>query len=163
VTAYTGPSERGAPDATLISDGMARFACRHGFDHARGVAINEVMIDGSIRNPAARLWPQTERLKAALARYRRTGEDEERAEAAAACAGLVQYLETPARGAWRDKLLADGSWIEEPAPGSSMYHITCALAELIDTAESGETKGSQASRRPVAGPQPVGHEPDPRA
>ena len=116
-----------APDATLISDGMARFARRHGLDPVRGVAINEVMIDGSIRNPAARLWPQTERLKAALARYRRTGEDEERAEAAAAYAGLVQYFETPARGAWRDKLLADGSWIEEPAPGSSMYHITCAL------------------------------------
>ena len=63
---------------------MARFARRHGLDHGHGVAINEVMIDGSIRNPAARLWPQTERLKAALARYRRTGEDEERAEVAAA-------------------------------------------------------------------------------
>ncbi len=69
----------------------------------------------------------------------------------------------PARGAWRDKFLADGSWIEEPAPGSSMYYITCALAELIDTAESGETKGSQAGRRQVAGPQPAVHEPDPRA
>ena len=54
--------------ATLISDGMARFARRHGLDPARGVAINEVMIDGSVRNPAARLWPQSERLKAALAR-----------------------------------------------------------------------------------------------
>ena len=53
----------GASDATLISDGMARFARRHGLDPARGVAINEVMIDGSVRNPAARLWPQTERLK----------------------------------------------------------------------------------------------------
>jgi len=125
----------GTPDATLISDGMARFARRHGLDHARGVAINEVMIDGSVRNPAARLWPQTERLKAALARYRRTGEDAERAEAAAAYAGLLKYFETPARGAWRDKLKADGSWIEEPAPGSSMYHITCALAGLMDAVE----------------------------
>ena len=126
---------------------MARFARRHGLDHGRGVAINEVMIDGSIRNPAARLWPQTERLKAALARLRRTGEDEERAEVAAAYAGLVKYLETPARGAWRDKLLADGSWIEEPAPGSSMYHITCALAELIDTAEADVAEGSRVVGR----------------
>jgi len=78
---------------------------------------------------------QTERLKAALARYRRTGEDAERAETAAAYAGLLKYFETPARGAWRDKLKADGSWIEEPAPGSSMYHITCALAELMDAVE----------------------------
>ena len=114
-----------------------RSAAATAFDPVRGVAINEVMIDGTVRNPAARLWPQTERLKAALARLRRTGEEEERAEAAAAYAGLVKYFETPRRGAWRDKLLADGSWIEEPAPGSSMYHITCAFAELIDTAEGG--------------------------
>jgi mannose-6-phosphate isomerase len=140
-------AEWDAADATLISDGMARFARRHGLDHARGVAINEVMTDGSIRNPAARLWPQTERLKAALARYRRTGEHAERAEADAAYAGLLKYFETPARGAWRDKLNADGSWIEEPAPGSSMYHITCALAELIETAEAGGAGGSRASGR----------------
>ncbi len=75
------------PGATLISDGTARFARRHGLDPERGVVINEVMIDGSIRNPAARLWPQTERLKAALARYQRTGEREERTKAAEAYAG----------------------------------------------------------------------------
>ena len=52
--------------------------------------------------------------------------------------GLVQYFDTPARGAWRDKLKADGGWVDEPAPGSSLYHITCAMAELIDAAEAGE-------------------------
>ncbi len=126
-----------APDATVLSDRIAAFGRRHGLCPVRGVPINEVTTDGRVRNPAARLWPQTERLKAALARLRRTGEEAERAEAAAAYAGLIKYFETPRRGAWRDKLLADGSWIEEPAPGSSMYHITCALAELIDTAEGG--------------------------
>ena len=54
----------------------------------------------------------------------------ERSEAAAAYAGLAKYFDTPARGAWRDKLKADGSWIEEPAPGSSMYHITCAARRI---------------------------------
>ncbi len=136
----------GTPEATRVSDRMAGFARRHGLDHSRGVAINEVLVDGSIRNPAARLWPQTERLKAALARYRRTGEHEERLEAAAAYAGLAQYFETPARGAWRDKLKADGTWVEEPAPGSSLYHITCALAELIDTAEGGGSRDSDGWR-----------------
>ncbi len=124
----------GLPEATRISDGLTRFGRRHGLDAGRGVIINEVRIDGSIRDPSARLWPQTERLKAALVRYRRTGEPEERAEAAEAFAALTRYFETPARGAWRDKLTTDGNWIEEPAPGSSMYHITLALAELIDTA-----------------------------
>ena len=126
-----------APEATAVSDRMAQFGRRHGLDPARGVAINEVLTDGSVRNAAARLWPQTERLKAALARLRRTDAEEEKAEAAAAYAGLVKFFETPRRGAWRDKLRADGSWVEEPAPGSSLYHITCALAELIDSAEIG--------------------------
>ena len=125
------------PQATVISDGMTGFARRWGLDHARGVAINEVLTDGAVRNAAARLWPQTERLKAALARYRRTGDEEERSEVAAAYAGLAKYFDTPARGAWRDKLNPDGSWVDEPAPGSSMYHITCAVAELIETAGAG--------------------------
>jgi mannose/cellobiose epimerase-like protein (N-acyl-D-glucosamine 2-epimerase family) len=137
-------AEWDVPDATVVSDRMAAFARRHGLDPVRGVAINEVLTDGRVRNAAARLWPQTERLKAALARLRRTGADDERAEAAAAYAGLTRYFETPRRGAWRDKLLADGSWIEEPAPGSSLYHITCALAELIDTADVGRSIGGRS-------------------
>lgn len=124
------------PDATRISDRLTVFARRHGLDRARGVTINGVRIDGRVLDPAARLWPQTERLKAALSRARRTCASEERNEATAAYASLLQYFNTPARGAWRDKLQADGSWIAEPAPGSSMYHITSALAELIDTAET---------------------------
>lgn len=78
---------------------MEDFARRHGLDPVRGVAVNEILADGSIRNPVARLWPQTERLKAVLACYLRTGEDEERAEATAAYSGLlVKYFDTPARG-----------------------------------------------------------------
>ena len=134
----------GAPDAALVSDRMAAFARRHGLDPVRCVAINEVLTDGRVRNAAARLWPQSERLKAALARYRRTGEEDE------LYAGLVKYFETPRRGAWRDKLKPDGSWVEEPAPGSSMYHITSALAELLDTAGG--------SRRAARGTPPGGRD-----
>jgi mannose/cellobiose epimerase-like protein (N-acyl-D-glucosamine 2-epimerase family) len=129
-------AEWGVVDSTRISDRLTGFSRRYGLDVARGVAVNEVLLDGSIQNPEARLWPQTERLKAALARYRRTRDKHERAEAAAAYSGLIQYFETPAPGAWRDKLKADGSWVDEPSPGSSMYHITCALAELLDTVET---------------------------
>ena len=122
------------PEAAGISDRLVGFARQYGVDHQRGVAINETTTDGAIRNADARLWPQTERLKAALARLRRTGDARERAEALAALSGLTRYFDTPQRGVWRDKLRADGSWVEEPAPGSSLYHITCALAELCDTA-----------------------------
>jgi mannose-6-phosphate isomerase len=141
-------SQWGVRGATDVSDRLVRFSRRYGLDAERGVAVNEVRIDGLIRNSSARLWPQTERLKAAIARYRRTGDPRERAEAAAAYAGLTQYFDTPARGAWRDKLMADGRWVEEPAPGSSMYHITGALIELIDAAEA----ESRRALEPIAGP-----------
>jgi mannose/cellobiose epimerase-like protein (N-acyl-D-glucosamine 2-epimerase family) len=127
------------PRALQLSDRLVAFARRFGLDARRGVVINEVTTDGGAHNSDARLWPQTERLKAALARYRRTRDEAERDEAIAAYRGLVQFLDVPGRGAWRDKLRADGSWIEEPAPGSSLYHISCALMELWETA-AGEAR-----------------------
>jgi mannose-6-phosphate isomerase len=35
-------------------------------------------------------------------------------------------------GLWRDKQKADGSFVDEPAPASSFYHILCAIYELDD-------------------------------
>ena len=83
--------------------------------------------------PTARLWPQTERLKAALI-LSETAQGETRArylaEALSASHGLLAYLRTPVPGLWRDKLLPDGTFVEEPAPASSLYHIICAIASL---------------------------------
>ena len=121
-------------DGVAASDGLVAFARTHGVDPARNVAVNETELDGAPRDPSARLWPQTERLKAALARWRRTGETAEIEEAARAYAGLRQYLDAPGPGLWRDKLKPDGGWVEEPSPASSFYHIVCALSELIGAA-----------------------------
>jgi len=100
-------------------------------------AVTMMLYRAKLRSTRALRCEPHNGLKAALARYRRTGDEEERSEVAAAYAGLAKYFDTPARGAWRDKLNADGSWVEEPAPGSSMYHITCAVTKLIETAEAG--------------------------
>jgi mannose/cellobiose epimerase-like protein (N-acyl-D-glucosamine 2-epimerase family) len=119
-----------------MSDRLTRFARGCGIDPVRGVAINEVLTDGAAHDSKARLWPQTERLKAAISRLRRTGSDTEAGEAVAACRGLHQYLEVPVQGLWRDKLKKDGTWVDELAPGSSLYHISCAYAELVSAVSS---------------------------
>src|SRR6185312_10174934 len=80
-----------------------------GVDPVREVAVNALWDDFSVRDGAARLWPQTEHLKAALVLG-------DAAQGVRAARGLAQYLDTPARGAWRDKLRADGSFVDEPAP-----------------------------------------------
>ena len=80
------------PEATALSDRMTRFARRHGLCPVRGVAINEVLIDGSIRNAAARLWPQTERPKAALARATGAPAKTRKGPRRGSVSGLVQVF-----------------------------------------------------------------------
>jgi mannose-1-phosphate guanylyltransferase/mannose-6-phosphate isomerase len=96
-----------------------------GIDAVRGVAVDVLWDDLSVRDARARLWPQTEYLKAALW----LGDD---AEALRAAKGLALYLDVPARGAWRDKLGPDGHFIDEPAPASSFYHLIGAILPLIE-------------------------------
>ncbi|HZZ66575.1 MAG TPA: AGE family epimerase/isomerase [Phenylobacterium sp.] len=94
-----------------------------GVDADRQVAINSVWADFRPRDASARLWPQTEFLKAAL----RLGAAD---QALIAANGLRAYLETPLRGVWRDKLDTDGRFLAEPAPASSFYHLLLAIQEL---------------------------------
>ena len=94
-----------------------------GVDAKREVAVNALWEDFSVRDGNARLWPQTEHLKAALI----LGED---IHALRAARGLAPYLDTPARGAWRDKLQVDGTFVAEPAPATTFYHLIVAVLEL---------------------------------
>lgn len=112
-----GDGAAGAAARRLYANGLK------GVDAERKVAVNALWDDFSVRDGSARLWPQTEHLKAALA----LGTE---AEAVRAAEGLAQYLDTPARGAWRDKLAADGTFVDEPAPATSFYHLMLAILEL---------------------------------
>jgi mannose-6-phosphate isomerase len=114
---------RGDPAARQVARTLYERGLQ-GVDPARGVAVNILWDDLTVRDPAARLWPQTEYLKAAL----RLGDESEALHAAAA---LASYLDVPLRGAWRDKMRPDGSFVDEPAPASSFYHIMVAVLELL--------------------------------
>ncbi len=123
----SGRAEGGQAAARLFEAG------EKGVDPARGVAMDSLAGDFSPREPSARLWPQTERLKAAhlLARRADTALRETYIAAARQAAdALVRYLEVPLPGLWRDRLEPDGRFAEGPAPASSLYHIVAAIAEL---------------------------------
>ena len=113
------------------------FACgERGLDEGRGVAVDELHDTLSLRSARARLWPQTEWLKAALI-LAETAEVDERerlvSSAGRALRGLNLYLRPD--GSWRDKLGADGQFETEPAPASSLYHIMAAGRQLRETLE----------------------------
>jgi len=110
---------------------LAGFARAHGICARRGLAINEVSLSGAVIDGRARLWPQTERLKAAVARHRRTGAPADEAEIVAAYQGLEKYWDPKNPAIWYDKIDEAGVPIDEPAPASSFYHIVCGLSELF--------------------------------
>lgn len=122
---------RGEPAAELAARRLFAAGAR-GIDPVRGVAIDALNEDMTIRQSRARLWPQTERLKAALLLHEGRGDadDSYLAHALAAAESLWRYLEMPTQGLWRDKLTPTNRFVDEPSPASSFYHIICAVASL---------------------------------
>jgi len=97
---------------------------------ANGAIRDAIMLDGAVRTPASRLWPNTERLKAHLVALERTGDARHAHAVLSASAMLSAFCATPVNGLWRDKRV-DGAFVDEPAPASSFYHIVMALSELF--------------------------------
>ena len=118
--ALTG-RERPAAVAKLIA-----FADRYGVDRGRNVAVNAITSDGRIHDPVARLWPQTERLRA----YVIDDQGEGDARLQQAIATLWRYLDAPLSGLWYENQAADGQFVIEAAPATSLYHIVGAVVEL---------------------------------
>ena len=125
---------RRRPDALAAAQRLTEILEEHGISPSTGLAVNELNRDLSVRDPLLRLWPQTERIKAWVARRWLIGDAME----AAACearisdlsARLFDYVEHPVAGSWWEHLDSSGRALLEPARASSLYHITCAIAEL---------------------------------
>ena len=98
-----------------------------GIDSRRGVAIDALSDDLTVLESRARMWPQTEWLKAAVILDRP-------ADALKAVGALTAYLDMPVPGLWRDKMQADGIFVQEPAPASTLYHIAVAIEVLTEWA-----------------------------
>jgi mannose-6-phosphate isomerase len=105
---------------------LIAFADANGLDRKRRVAVNGIKLDGSPADMTARLWPQTERIRAYLI-DRQNGDEARLCEA---IESLCQYLDTPLPGLWYENLGADGRFVVEAAPATSLYHIVGAIREL---------------------------------
>jgi len=125
-----------AGKAAEVARRLVASAEAHGVDRTRGVVVNSMLTDKVVRDAQARLWPQTERIKAACAMAELTGDPSYWAAADEAARALQKYLKTPLPGLWYDKMTTEGTLIEEPAPASSFYHIVCAI-QVMDAAITG--------------------------
>jgi mannose/cellobiose epimerase-like protein (N-acyl-D-glucosamine 2-epimerase family) len=82
--------------------------------------IDSVGSDGTPIETSARLWPQTERLKAEFLRSDATA-----ANQANAMDILAAYLRPD--GLWHERRSVQGVFSNHPSPASSLYHITAAI------------------------------------
>lgn len=114
-----------SPRPAAVSKLIA-FADLKGIDRKRGVAVNRIDLDGHVHDAVARLWPQTERIRAYLIDFH----DDDGAKLGQAIDSLWRYLGAPLPGLWYENLSADGSFVIEAPPATSLYHIVGAIAEF---------------------------------
>ena len=95
-----------------------------------GVAINAIVNDTSIHDGSARLWPQTERLRAAALATRLYGDARYWKMTAEAAAGLLRYLATDIPGLWYDRLTPSGEFMRDTVTAGNLYHIVGAINEI---------------------------------
>ena len=125
---------------------------RIGVDRDRNVAI--FALDGQLKpaDRTARLWAQTERLKAAALAAHLTGDEARwRTAAPRPASGWKASSACPGRGLWRDphaggRRLRGGS----RALASSFYHIVCAIAELSAAGGRDRSGAERPLRQPPA-------------
>ncbi|MDB5819364.1 MAG: ce [Rhizobacter sp.] len=167
---------RGRADAIEVAKRLVAIGEEEGVDALRGIAINQLQAEPlrdreavqrrdashdalnvaahaaagfEIADATAKLWPQTERIKAWCAMSDLAAADlaadlEARgidADPSARLAhaddrivasvdGLLRYMQGAPRGRWHEQWYADGSFSQEPTRASSLYHIVCAAETL---------------------------------
>jgi len=138
-SAYSTDSERA--QCRFAARRLIHIGERWGVDRGRGVAINEIWDDMTPKDPAAKLWPQTERVKAWCAMLDVASTAAEREDACKriviSARSLARYMRSEAPGLWHEVCAANGKFPPGPCKASSLYHVVCAIEALRKTASAG--------------------------
>lgn len=123
------------------------FAETNGLVTKTGLIHDEVRRDGQVVSDAHRSWPQTERIKALVARGEDAGQWDVSAILVALDALWHNYIAPAPAGGWIDHVSRDGSPRVKAIPASTFYHLFLAYAELERTARKifGESSFGEAT------------------
>src|SRR5262249_45817178 len=112
------------PELRHVSDSLLEFADKFALDPVSGLVVNGVWSNGGAWDRGFPLWPQTERLKAEARRGNAASD-----HLALALAALGKHFESVRPGLWIERLDAGGRGSGDPAPATSLYHLTAALTD----------------------------------
>ena len=122
------------PDVKAAAVRLMDVAETHGVHD--GVAVNVLLNDSTVHDAAARLWPQTERLRVSALAARLWGDARYWAAAKEAATALLRYFETPVAGLWYDRLSPARQFVPDTVTAGNLYHIVGAIAELDELVRS---------------------------
>ena len=144
---------RGNRGARTAAERLFEVGSRFGVDALRGVTFNSMNDEMLPVDLTARLWPQTERIKAAVSLAAEAQGDRARAglliQASSGIDALERYLDVAVRGAWWDKMTPAGLFVSEPAPATSFYHIVGAILALSARLPAPGVKPMSATTAPA--------------
>lgn len=115
-------------DVSDLSGRLFATAVAQGFA-ADGLIVDEVHAGGAVAKASHRVWPHTEAIKAAVARFHGGAAAAPQLAEAMGAALLGTFLSTELPGGWIDHVTAEGAPLVDYMPASSLYHLFFAAAE----------------------------------
>ena len=116
-----------------FAERLFAFGSRHGIERDAGLAgavLDGVDADGAPVAPTKLLWPQTEYLKACVARAEWRHDEAARAAIKAHLALIANSFLRPDGANWHNQLARDGSPLAGATPARVLYHLFMAVAEV---------------------------------
>lgn len=122
----------GDTEARDLAERLYAFAIRHGLDD--GVAGPLAAFDvfdraGNVTASTKLLWPQTEAIKAFLARIEFLDDADADERLDGHLTSLFRWFVAPDTGLWFNQLAKDGTPTQTVIPVRVLYHLLLALAE----------------------------------
>jgi mannose/cellobiose epimerase-like protein (N-acyl-D-glucosamine 2-epimerase family) len=105
------------------------FGTRHGIDQD-GIVFDGVDASGALVAGTKLLWPQTEYLKACVARAEWLNDETARAAIHTHLALIAKYFMRPDGANWHNQLARDGTPMAPVTPARVLYHLFMAVAEV---------------------------------
>jgi mannose/cellobiose epimerase-like protein (N-acyl-D-glucosamine 2-epimerase family) len=118
-------------DMSAHARALIGFGEDFGIDPVSKATYDGLWVDGTLRDGKSRSWPNTERIKAAVALFELDGTNPQPVFEQSAGLLLDRYLAVSTPGCWIDQFDQGGQPLTKFVPTSTLYHVFLAFAELL--------------------------------